>query len=85
MAPDSQLFADRKIPRSLKRRDRFWPRKKGQKTLIPCIIPLLPEKGSRSELNRLIDDARKRKVGAVLVWRFDRFARSTKHRELSGG
>ena len=36
-------------------------------------------KDSRPELNRLMDDARKRKLDAVLVWRFDRFARSTKH------
>lgn len=35
-------------------------------------------KDSRPELNRLIDDVRKRKVDVVLVWRFDRFARSTK-------
>jgi DNA invertase Pin-like site-specific DNA recombinase len=36
-------------------------------------------KDSRPELNRLMDEARKRKIGVVLVWRFDRFARSTKH------
>ncbi len=36
-------------------------------------------KDSRPELNRLMDDARKRKLDAVLVWKFDRFARSTKH------
>ena len=36
-------------------------------------------KDSRPELNRLMDDARKRKLDAVLVWRFDRFAGSTKH------
>jgi DNA invertase Pin-like site-specific DNA recombinase len=36
-------------------------------------------KDSRPELNRLMDDARKRKFDAILVWRFDRFARSTKH------
>jgi len=34
---------------------------------------------SRPELNRLMDDTRKRKLDAILVWRFDRFARSTKH------
>lgn len=34
---------------------------------------------SRPELNRLVGDVRKRKIEAVLVWRFDRFARSTKH------
>jgi DNA invertase Pin-like site-specific DNA recombinase len=36
-------------------------------------------KDSRPELNRLMDDIRKRKLDGVLVWRFDRFARSTKH------
>lgn len=36
-------------------------------------------KDSRPELNKLMDDARKRKFDAVVVWRFDRFARSTKH------
>jgi DNA invertase Pin-like site-specific DNA recombinase len=36
-------------------------------------------KDSRPQLNALMDDARKRKLDAVLVWRFDRLARSTKH------
>jgi DNA invertase Pin-like site-specific DNA recombinase len=36
-------------------------------------------KESRPELNALMADARKRKFDAVLVWRFDRFARSSKH------
>src|SRR5450631_658838 len=36
-------------------------------------------KDSRPELNKLIDDARKRQFDAIVVWRFDRFARSTKH------
>src|ERR1700747_207260 len=34
---------------------------------------------SRPELNKLMDDARKRQFDAIVVWRFDRFARSTKH------
>ena len=34
---------------------------------------------SRPALNELMDDARKRRFDMVLVWRFDRFARSTKH------
>jgi DNA invertase Pin-like site-specific DNA recombinase len=34
---------------------------------------------SRPELNNLMADARKRKFDSVIVWRFDRFARSTKH------
>src|SRR5437588_63283 len=36
-------------------------------------------KDSRPQLNELMASARKRKIDAVLVWRFDRFARSTKH------
>ena len=36
-------------------------------------------KDSRPELNILLDDARKRQFDAIVVWRFDRFARSTKH------
>lgn len=34
---------------------------------------------SRPALNQLMADARKRRFDAVVVWRFDRFARSTKH------
>lgn len=36
-------------------------------------------KSSRPALNRLMADAKKRKFAAVLVWKFDRFARSVKH------
>ena len=36
-------------------------------------------KDSRPALNQLMNDAKKRRFDAVLVWRFDRFARSTKH------
>src|SRR6202011_4272416 len=36
-------------------------------------------KDSRPELHKLMDDARKRQFDAIIVWRFDRFARSTKH------
>ncbi len=36
-------------------------------------------KDNRPALNELMNDAKKRRFGVVLVWRFDRFARSTKH------
>ena len=36
-------------------------------------------KDSRPALNELMDAAKKRRFDTVLVWRFDRFARSTKH------
>ena len=36
-------------------------------------------KESRPALNRLMQDAKKRKFDVVLVWKFDRFARSVSH------
>jgi DNA invertase Pin-like site-specific DNA recombinase len=36
-------------------------------------------KDSRPELSRLMADAKRRKLDAVVVYRFDRFARSTRH------
>jgi DNA invertase Pin-like site-specific DNA recombinase len=36
-------------------------------------------KDSRPALNELVAAARKRKFDVIVVWRFDRFARSTKH------
>jgi DNA invertase Pin-like site-specific DNA recombinase len=36
-------------------------------------------KDSRPELNRMIADAHRRRFDAVVVWKFDRFARSVSH------
>jgi DNA invertase Pin-like site-specific DNA recombinase len=36
-------------------------------------------KDSRPELDKLMEDAKQHKFDAVLVWRFDRFARSVSH------
>jgi DNA invertase Pin-like site-specific DNA recombinase len=36
-------------------------------------------KASRPDLNRLMTDAGRRRFDAVVVWRFDRFARSVSH------
>src|SRR5690348_2729763 len=36
-------------------------------------------KPSREQLDRLMHHARQRKIDVVVCWRFDRFARSTKH------
>jgi len=44
-----------------------------------CDSGISGTRDSRPALNRLMNDARKRRFDAVLVWRFDRFARSTKH------
>ncbi len=40
-------------------------------------------KDSRPALNELMNDAKKRRFDTVLVWRFDRFARSTRHLVLA--
>jgi len=44
-----------------------------------CDNGISGSKDSRPALNKLMNDAKKRRFDAVLVWRFDRFARSTKH------
>jgi DNA invertase Pin-like site-specific DNA recombinase len=36
-------------------------------------------KDSRPQLNKLMSDAKRRRFDTVLVWKFDRFARSVKH------
>jgi DNA invertase Pin-like site-specific DNA recombinase len=37
------------------------------------------EKDSRPQLNRMVQDAHERRFDVVVVWRFDRFARSVSH------
>ena len=44
-----------------------------------CDNGIAGTKDSRPALNELMDAARKRRFEIILVWRFDRFARSTKH------
>jgi DNA invertase Pin-like site-specific DNA recombinase len=46
---------------------------------VYCDKAISGTKDRRPALDQLMDDARKRRFDAVLVWRFDRFARSTKH------
>ncbi len=46
-------------------------------------IGISGSKDSRPALNRLMADARKRRFDTVLVARFDRFARSTRHLVLA--
>lgn len=46
---------------------------------VYCDKGISGAKDRRPALDQLMNDARKRKFDVVLVWRFDRFARSTKH------
>jgi len=42
-------------------------------------VGITGRKDSRPELDRLMANAQKRRLDAVAVWKFDRFARSTRH------
>ena len=44
-----------------------------------CDIGVSGSRDRRPQLDILMDDARKKKIDMVLVWKFDRFARSTRH------
>ncbi len=44
-----------------------------------CDNGISGRRDSRPALDKLMSDTRKRRFDAVLCWRFDRFARSTKH------
>lgn len=46
---------------------------------VYCDKGISGAKDRRPALDQLMNDARKRKFDVVLVWRFDRFARSSKH------
>jgi DNA invertase Pin-like site-specific DNA recombinase len=54
--------------------------RKGWELLEPYVDKgISGTKSSRPELNRLMADAEQKKFDAVIVWKFDRFARSTSH------
>jgi len=65
--PDSQLFMLRRYAKSR----RF-------KIYREYVDKISGDTEERTEYKRLFEDVRKRKVDIVLVWRFDRFARSTR-------
>ena len=65
--PDSQLFILRKYTAS-----------RGFKIYREYVDIISGDTEERTEYKNLFDDVRKRKVDIVLVWRFDRFARSTR-------
>jgi DNA invertase Pin-like site-specific DNA recombinase len=65
--PDSQLFMLRKYAKSRK-----------FNIYREYVDKISGGTEERREYKRLLEDVRKRKVDIVLVWRFDRFARSTR-------
>ncbi len=59
---------------------RRYARERGWNTFREyCDNGISGTKDSRPALNELMNDAKKRRFDVLLVWRFDRFARSTKH------
>jgi len=48
-----------------------------------CDLGISGTRDRRPALDQLMEDARKRRFDGLLVWRFDRFARSTKHLVLA--
>ena len=44
-----------------------------------CDVAVSGRRGGRPQLNALMIAARNREIDCVLVWKFDRFARSTRH------
>jgi len=59
------------------------PRPEGFRSSTSCRCRNLGAKDRRPELDRLMSDARRRRFDTVLVARFDRFARSTRHLVLA--
>jgi len=79
--PDSQLLALRTYCEGA----RHWPEEESHFPRAWVIVGEYVDRGvsggvtSRPELNRLLADCRRRAVDVVLVWKFDRLARSTIH------
>jgi DNA invertase Pin-like site-specific DNA recombinase len=58
---------------------RDYCRQRGWECVGEYVDRVSGAKESRPALNRLVTDAHRRKFGAVVVWKFDRFARSVSH------
>jgi len=58
---------------------RAYARRRRLKVIVELVDTESGAARSRPQLDKLMDLARKREVDVVLVWKFDRFARSTKH------
>jgi DNA invertase Pin-like site-specific DNA recombinase len=59
---------------------REYAERRGWKVFAEYVdIGISGTKETRPQLDRLMDDAHRRRFDAVLVWKFDRFARSVSH------
>ncbi len=75
----ARVSTNRQCPESQLLPLREYATARGFEIVSEYVDVISGSKDSRPELARLMADAAKRRLDAVAVWRFDRFARSTRH------
>jgi len=75
----ARVSTNRQCPESQLLPLREYATARGFEIVSEYVDVISGRKDSRPELARLMADAAKRRLDAVAVWRFDRFARSTRH------
>ncbi len=75
----ARVSTNRQCPESQLLPLREYATARGFEIVSEYVDVISGSKDSRPELARLMADAQKRRLDAVVVWKFDRFARSTRH------
>ncbi len=75
----ARVSTNRQCPESQLLPLREYATARGFEIVSEYVDVISGSKDSRPELARLMADAAKRRLDAVAVWKFDRFARSTRH------
>ncbi len=75
----ARVSSNRQCPESQLLPLREYATARGFEIVSEYVDVISGSKDSRPELARLMADAQKRRLDAVVVWKFDRFARSTRH------
>ncbi len=75
----ARVSSNRQCPESQLLPLREYATARGFEIVSEYVDVISGSKDSRPELARLMADAAKRRLDAVAVWKFDRFARSTRH------
>ena len=75
----ARVSSNRQCPESQLLPLREYATARGFEIVSEYVDVISGSKDSRPELARLMADAAKRRLDVVAVWKFDRFARSTRH------
>ncbi len=75
----ARVSTNRQCPESQLLPLREYATARGFEIVSEYVDVISGSKDSRPELARLMADAKRRRLDAVAVWKFDRFARSTRH------